>query len=56
MSELLALSPSGYRQRISDLRKEGYVIPPPDRSKGESIFWLEIAVPGEQLTLLPVAA
>jgi hypothetical protein len=26
MPELLALSPGGYRQRISDLRKDGYRI------------------------------
>lgn len=51
MPELLALSPGGYRQRISDLRKEGHVIHC-ERTERGSVFTLIPRAPGEQLSLL----
>lgn len=55
MPELMALSPGGYRQRISDLRKEGHVIEC-DRTTSGSVFRLVPRAPGEQLSLLGRAA
>ena len=55
MPELLALSPGGYRQRISDLRKEGHVIDCERVGRG-SVFRLVPTAPGEQLSLLGRAA
>jgi hypothetical protein len=55
MPELMALSPGGYRQRISDLRKEGHVIDC-ERTAAGSVFRLVPQAPGEQLSLLGRAA
>lgn len=55
MPELLALSPGGYRQRISDLRDDGYRIDC-ERTKAGSVFRLVPNAPGEQLSLLGRAA
>lgn len=55
MPELMTLSPGGYRQRISDLRKEGHIIRC-DRALGHSVFTLVPKAQGEQLSLLERAA
>jgi hypothetical protein len=50
MIELMALSPGGYRQRISDLRKDGYVIDCERTGRG-SVFVLCEQCSGKQLSL-----
>jgi hypothetical protein len=55
MPELQAISPGGYRQRTSDLRKEGHVIDC-ERTAAGSVFTLMPKAPGEQLSLIERAA
>jgi hypothetical protein len=51
MLELMALSPGGYRQRISDLRKDGHRIDC-ERIGHGSVFTLMPPTEAEQLSLL----